>query len=50
LFDVNKGCGDGTPLYLLNDKGYPLLNEAMTPFKEQGTHTIFELLYIRKHK
>jgi len=26
LFDVNKGCGNGTPLYLLNEKGYPLLN------------------------
>jgi adenylate kinase family enzyme len=26
LFNPSKRCGDGTPPYLLRDKGYPLIN------------------------
>jgi hypothetical protein len=32
---------------LLGDKGYPLINWIMTSFKENGQHSIFELLYNR---
>jgi hypothetical protein len=35
---------------LLGDKGYPLVNWIMTLFKKNGHHTIFKLLYKRKHK
>jgi len=43
---VSKGCGNDTPPYLLGDKNYPLIiTWIMTPFKEEGTHTILELFY-----
>jgi len=48
LFDVNKVV-DGTPPYLLGDKGYSLINWIMTPFKKEGQHSILELLYNNKH-
>jgi hypothetical protein len=51
LFDVSKNCGNGAPPYLLRDKSYPLvITWIMTPFKEEGTHTMLELFYSRKHK
>jgi hypothetical protein len=51
LFDLNKGCGNGTPPYLIGDKNHPfIITWIMTPFKEEGTHTILELFYNRKHK
>lgn len=34
-------------LICLGDKGYPLINQIMTSFKEDGQHSIFELLYNR---
>jgi hypothetical protein len=49
LFDVSKGV-DGTPPYLLNDKGYSLINWIMTPLKKERQHSIPKLLYNRKHK
>jgi hypothetical protein len=49
LFDPRKGV-DGFPPYLLGDKGYQLITWIMTPFKEEGQHSILELLYNRKHK
>jgi hypothetical protein len=49
LSDPKKGV-DGFPPYLLGDKGYPLINWIMMPFKEEGQHSILELLYNRKHK
>jgi hypothetical protein len=33
------------PPYFLTDKGYPLITWIMTPFKEEGQHTIAELLH-----
>jgi len=39
LFDFKKGV-DGFPLYLLGDKGYPLIGWIMTTFKEEGQHSI----------
>jgi hypothetical protein len=50
LFDPTKGCGDGTPPYLLGDKRYPLISWIMTPYKKGGQHIIFKLLYNKKHK
>ncbi len=48
---MSKGCGNGTPPYLLKDKSYLLvITSIMTPFKEEGTHTILELFCNRKHK
>ncbi len=47
LFDPSKGCGDGTPPYLLGDKRYPLI---MTSYKEGARHTILKLLYNKKHE
>jgi len=49
LFYPNKGV-DGVLPYLLGDKGYPLICWIMTPFKEEGQHSILKLLYNRKHK
>lgn len=40
LFDVHKGI-EGIPPYLLSDKGYPLIDYMMTPFKDDGHHMIF---------
>jgi hypothetical protein len=48
LFD-NKGV-DGVLPYLLSDNDYPLICWIMTPFKEEGQHSILELFYNWKHK
>jgi len=49
LFDVHKGI-EGIPPYLLSDKGYPLIDYMMTPFKDDGHHMIFLNWYtIKKH-
>jgi hypothetical protein len=48
LIEVNRGS-NGFLLYLLGDKGYPLILWIMTQFKEEGQHTILEL-FNRKHK
>ncbi len=42
LFDVTIG-EYAIPPYLLVDKGYPLINWIMTPFKEEGQHIILQL-------
>jgi hypothetical protein len=34
----------------LGEKGYPLITWIMTPFKEEGQHSILKLWYNRKHK
>jgi len=44
LFDPSKGCGNGTPLYLLGDKVYSIISWMMTPYKEGSRHTILKLL------
>jgi len=36
------------PSYLLGNKSYSLIIWNMTPFKEEGHHTILELLYNKK--
>jgi hypothetical protein len=48
LIEVNRGS-NGFFLYLLGDKGYPLILWIMTQFKEEEQHTILEL-FNRKHK
>ncbi len=40
LFDVHKGI-KGIPPCLLSDKGCPLINYMMTPFKDDGHYMIF---------
>ncbi len=40
MFNVSKGI-KGIPPYLLGDKGYPLINWIMAPFKEDGCHMIY---------
>ncbi len=49
LFEFNSASSQHclTP-YLLGDKGYPLIIWSMTLSKEEGQHTILELLYTRK--
>ncbi len=44
LFDLKKGV-DGFALYLLGDKGYPLIGWIMAPFKEKRQHSILDFLY-----
>jgi len=44
LFHHNKNVNEFPPC-LLGDKGYPLIAWIMTPYKEDGQHTILELLY-----
>jgi hypothetical protein len=39
LFDVSKGI-EGIPPCLSSDKGHPLINLIMTPFKDNGHHMI----------
>jgi hypothetical protein len=34
--NVDSGYQDGIPPYLLGDKGYPLLNWIIVPFKSDG--------------
>jgi hypothetical protein len=36
LMNVDSGYQDGIPPYLLGDKGYPLLNWIIVPFKSDG--------------
>lgn len=51
LFDVNKGCENGSPPYLLGDKGYLLITWIIATYKKEGTHKILEFCFIiRKHK
>jgi hypothetical protein len=51
LFDITRGsCKDEILPYLFGDKGYPLINWIMTPFKEDEQHNILELFYNIKHK
>ncbi len=47
---TNSTFQHGFPPYFLSDKGYPLILWIMTPFKEEGQHTIVESLYNQKHK
>jgi hypothetical protein len=37
LFHTTRGCGNGILPYLLNDKGYPLINLIMTYLKKINT-------------
>jgi len=48
LFNEKKG-EEGFVLFLLGNKGYPLLFWLMTPHGEGG-HNLFEMLYNEKHK
>ncbi len=50
FFNVNRISLDGVHRYFLGEKGYPLINWVMTPFKEKGQHTIFKFLCNKKHK
>jgi hypothetical protein len=50
LFDIARGSQHEFPLYILGDKGYPLISWIMTPFKEDVNHTILKFLYNKKHK
>jgi hypothetical protein len=50
FFNVNRSSLDGVHPYFWGDKGYPLINWVMTPFKEEGQHTILKLLCNKKHK
>ncbi len=46
LLDVNKGTmNEPFPPYLISDKGHFLMSWIMAPFKEEGQHSILELLY-----
>jgi hypothetical protein len=50
LFDIARGSQHEISLYILGDKGYPLISWIMTPFKEDANHTILKFLYNKKHK
>jgi hypothetical protein len=50
LFDPSKGCGDGTPPYLLGNKRYPLISWIMTLYRKGGRQIILKLLHNKKHK
>jgi len=50
LFHHDKNISEPPAPNLLDDKGYLLIFCIMTPYKEEGQHTILKLLYNRKHK
>lgn len=50
FLNVNRIGLDGVHCYFLGEKGYPLINWVMTPFKEEGQHTILKFLCNKKHK
>jgi hypothetical protein len=50
LFDIARGSQHEISLYILGNKGYPLISWIMTPFKEDANHTILKFLYNKKHK
>jgi hypothetical protein len=50
FYIVNRISLDGVRRYFLGEKGYPLMNWVMTPFKEEGQHTILKFLCNKKHK
>jgi hypothetical protein len=51
LMSVDSGYQDGIPLYVLADKGYPLLNWNMVPFKEDGQpRSLAESYYNKRHR
>jgi hypothetical protein len=47
LFEISRASRNGFALYLLGDKGYPLISWIMMPYNEEGQHFILELLYIQ---
>jgi hypothetical protein len=51
IFDMVVGSLHGSPLYLLGDKGYPLLFWLMTLHNQnEKHHLVLELLYYCKHE
>jgi hypothetical protein len=51
LMGVESGYQNGIPPYLLADKGYPLLNWIMVPFKDDGQpRSLAEGYYNKRHR
>jgi hypothetical protein len=49
--NVDSGYQDGIPPYLLGDKGYPLLNWIIVPFKSDGQpRSLAETYFNKRHK
>jgi hypothetical protein len=47
----DNGCLEVVPLFLLANKGYPLLSWLMTPFHEDGENrSVAKSLYNRRHR
>ena len=51
LMNADSGYQDGIPPYLLGDKGYPLLNWIIVPFKSNGQpRSLAETYFNRRHR
>jgi hypothetical protein len=50
FFTLVRVSEKGYPPYLLGDDKYPLLPWIMSPHKEGQQHSMFQLLYNKKHK
>jgi hypothetical protein len=51
LMNADSGFQDGIPPYLLGDKGYPLLNWIIVPFKSDGQpRSLAETYFNRSHR